>query len=82
MAMEGYVYGNVIDGALRFDPIKYKCGVLEELGLTDTEKVKSYIKEKTNGMENDAAFERRLDNVCRQMIMDFYDGDKTFVKLN
>lgn len=62
------------------DPIQYKVRVLKHLGMTNKEKVKQHLLNKTKGITNEAKLNQRLDIVCRQMIMDFYDGDKTFVK--
>lgn len=81
MAMDGYTYGNV-NSYICTNPIDYKCHVMEELGMTDTKAIKEHLCKRIEGITDKSLFERRLDNACRQMIMDFYDGDRTFVKRN
>jgi hypothetical protein len=64
------------------DPTKYKVRILKHLGMTDKEKVEAHLLSKTNGITNEAKLSLRLDIVCRSMIENFYNGDKSFVKRN
>ena len=64
----------------RIDPIKHKVKVLGQLGINNKEKLKSYLNKRTSGITDDVKLDQRLDIICRKIILDFYDGDKTFVK--
>ena len=59
--------------------IKEKLKILDDFGLTDKAKLKAYIEKE---MENcpEVRYSTRLDNVCRNLITDFFNGNHTFVK--
>lgn len=59
--------------------IKEKLKILDDFGLTDKAKLKAHIERE---MENcsEAKYNTRLDNICRNLITDFFNGNYTFVK--
>lgn len=62
--------------------IEQKCKVLSQLGMTDTPAIKSYLQAKVSNVNDNVQKEIRLDNICRTMIVAYFDGDRTFVKGN
>lgn len=59
--------------------IKDKLTVLDDFGLTDKAKLQAYLEKE---MENcpEAKYNTRLDNICRNLITDFFNGNRTYVK--
>lgn len=60
--------------------LKEKLRVLKEFGLTDKVALQNYLEEKLEEMPDNAKRDIQLDNICRRLICDFLDGDRTFVK--
>lgn len=56
-----------------------KCEVLYDLGVTDTEKLEEYLSAETASITNEAKKEAKIDRLCHDVLMNFYDGDETFV---
>ena len=64
---------------MNHDYLSYKVKVLGHLGLTDKKKLRAYLKEQVKGLQGEKR-EIRLDNICRGLLMAYYDGDYTFVE--
>ena len=66
------------------DYIREKCRVLKELGLTNTSALKAYFKAETKDITDEAKRENKIDRLARDLINNYYDGDRSFVgyKLN
>lgn len=62
------------------DYIKYKARVLKQLGLKNETAVLEYLKKKTAKATSESQKEIQCDIAARTILMDFYDGDMTFVK--
>lgn len=60
--------------------IKEKLRVLKDFGLTDKAAIKDYLEEKLEELPDNSKRNIRIDNICRQLITNFLDGDHTFVK--
>lgn len=56
-----------------------KARLLHQFGLSDSESVEAYFKIKTEGMPDDKA-ELKIERLARDMLKNFFDGDRTFVK--
>lgn len=61
--------------------IEYKTKVLYQLGMTDHIEVKAHLERKSANAETDLKKKIQIDNAARTIMMDFYDGDMTFVKV-
>lgn len=60
--------------------LKEKLRTLRDFGLTDKAALKDYLEEKLDAMPDNSKRDIQLDNICRQLILNFLDGDRTFVK--
>lgn len=61
------------------DYIREKCRVLKELGLTNTKAIKEYLKAETADIADEEKRENKIDRLARTLIMNYYDGDRTYV---
>lgn len=60
------------------DYIAYKVKVLDQLGLHNSKKVEAYLYKASQGATTETSRNIRIDNAARQLLVDFYDGDKTY----
>jgi len=58
--------------------ITEKCKTLKDFGLTDSRALRSYFKRETKGLTGDA-MENKIDRLSRVILMNYYDGDRTYV---
>lgn len=63
------------------DHLDYKVQVLKDFGLTDRYAVREHLKAELTsaGIKTPEARITKIDNVARQMLDAFYNGDKTYV---
>lgn len=66
--------------AMRGDYLDFKVNLLEEIGLTDVGAVKQYLKAKSSNAATEMKRRIQIDNAARKLMMDFYDGDTSYVK--
>ena len=59
--------------------LEYKVQLLCQLGLTDTDKVKHHLAERCANAQTESKKRIQIDNAARKIMMDYYDGDRTFV---
>ena len=55
--------------------------MLKQIGLTDKEAVRNYLIAAISNAKTESVKETRLDNAARKLMMDFYDGDQSFIKM-
>ena len=60
--------------------VKYKTEILYQIGLTDKALVKEYLEEKCANATSETNKRIKIDNAARQLMDDFYNGDRTYVK--
>ena len=61
------------------DYITRKAKIMKHMGITNTRAIKALLKKETEGMNNVMAMEIRIDNICRSIIQNYFDGDRTYV---
>ena len=61
------------------DYIKDKVKILSHIGLKNKAAVEAYLREKTANCTSKEQMEIKCDIAARSIIMNFYDGDRTFV---
>lgn len=62
------------------DYLDYKVKILKQLGLGDTAKTKAYLHNASCNATTELQRQIQIDNAARKIIMDFYDGDRTYYK--
>lgn len=62
------------------DYIRYKTGVLDELGLTNSKKVAEELYRVAEGVKDRNKIERVVDREARYMLERFYNGDRSYIK--
>ena len=72
MSTESYISKNYLE---------HKVKVLKQIGLTDKEAVRNYLIAAISNAKTESVKETRLDNAARKLMMDFYDGDQSFIKM-
>ena len=55
-----------------------KVEMLADFCLNDSEAIRAYLEKNTEGMPEGEKKEIRLDTLCRDLIMAYYDGDRTY----
>lgn len=63
----------------KMDYLDYKAKLLHQIGLTDLDKVKKHLVEKCANSTSELNKRIKIDNAARQIMMDYYDGDRTYV---
>lgn len=66
--------------AMRGDYLDFKVNLLAEIGLTDEGAVKQYLEAKSSNAATETKRRIQIDNAARKLMMDFYDGDTSYVK--
>lgn len=61
------------------DYITQKLKIMKHLGINNTQAIKARLKKETEGMSNVNTMEIRIDNICRSIIQNYFDGDRTYV---
>ena len=59
--------------------INYKIRILSEIGICNKAKLKSYLESETANIRNEVRLERRVDELCRKLIINYFEGDETFI---
>ena len=59
--------------------LDYKAKILYQIGLTDIDGVKDYLEDKSMDAKTELNRRVKIDNAARQIMMDYYDGDRTFI---
>lgn len=70
----------ITEDCIRVDYLVYKTEVLRQLGLTDKAAVKAHLQRKSKDADTELKRKIQIDNVARTMLMNYYDGDRTYVK--
>ena len=70
----------ITEDCIRVDYLVYKTEVLRQLGLTDKFAVKEYLKRSCKNAATETKRKIQIDNAARKLMMDFYDGDRTYIK--
>lgn len=65
---------------IEMDYLEYKTEVLYQLGLSDMEGVREYLKGKCANAPTELKKRIQIDNAARKIMMDYYDGDRTYCK--
>ena len=60
--------------------IDFKVKVLKELGMKNTDKVKAYLTTEIKGISTEYSQQAKVDRLCHDMISNYFEGDKTFVR--
>ena len=61
------------------DYLDFKVCVLNQIGLHSIQKTKAYMAEHSKNSTTEEQRIVRIDNAARKLMMDFYDGDQTYV---
>lgn len=64
---------------LNMDYLDYKVHVLKQLGLTNTKLTEMYLYNVSRNAPTENIRITRIDNAARKILMDYYDGDLTYV---
>ena len=64
---------------LHMDYLDYKVSVLKQLGLTNTSLTEIYLYNCSRNAPTENIRRTRIDNAARKILMDYYDGDRTYV---
>ena len=64
---------------LHMDYLDYKVSVLKQLGLTNTNLTEKYLYNCSRNAPTENIRITRIDNAARKILMDYYDGDRTYV---
>lgn len=59
--------------------LEYKTEILFEFGLTNKEKVQSYLEEKCANATTEIKKRIQIDNAARKIMDEFFDGSREFV---
>ena len=59
--------------------ITTKLKIMKQMGINDTQTIKAQLKKETEGMTNIQAAEIRIDNICKSIIQNYLNGDRTYV---
>ena len=59
--------------------INTKCATLADLGISNRRKLKNYFISETANISDPTQRENKIDRLARSIIMNYYDGDRTFV---
>lgn len=57
-----------------------KVEMLKDFCLNDSEAIKAYLEKHTEGMPEGEKKEITLNRLCRDLIMAYYNGDRTYTK--
>lgn len=60
--------------------INHKTQVLRELGMTDSNSIRSYFYRQIADVPTDEKKELKIDRLARDMIESYFDGDMSFVR--
>ena len=60
------------------DYMQYKITILDELGMHDSDGLRAKLAPIVELAKTRRELECRLDRACRKLLMNFYDGDKTY----
>ena len=60
------------------DYVDFKAELLCQLGLNNKEEVKAHLKSKSANAETELKRRIQIDNAARTIMMEYYDGDRTF----
>ena len=58
--------------------VDYKADIMEEFGITDRERLKAYLEEKTASATSEKSREIQMDNLCKDILDNYYAGDRSF----
>ena len=74
------MYDNIpMEEVEKMNYLDYKAKILYQIGLTDIDSVKAYLEEKSIDAPTELNKRVKIDNAARQIMMDYYDGDRTFI---
>lgn len=62
--------------------LEQKVDVLYDIGMSDKHAIREYLKSETKNDISEEARENHIDRLARDMMMNYYDGDVSFVKTN
>ena len=58
--------------------IEYKTELLYQLGINDRIAVKAYLSRQCSNAPTEMKKRIKIDNAARTIMMNYYDGDRTF----
>lgn len=58
--------------------IEHRVDMLAEFGISDTAALKSYLINKTKNATSEVKKEIQVDNICKTILDDYFNGDRTF----
>ena len=61
--------------------IKEQSEMLFDLGVTNRAAIEEYFTTETQALSSDFSKERKIERLSRTILMNYYDGDMTFVSL-
>ena len=63
----------------REDYITTKCKVMKQIGLSKQHALRQYLEDAVRESPDEAKRIARIDILCRQLLVKYYEGDRTFV---
>lgn len=61
--------------------IKQQSEILFDLGVTNREAIEAYFTTQTQALSSDFSKEMKIERLSKDILMNYYDGDMTFVSL-